>query len=134
MNTPPKRPHFEPLSPSVNEARLARQWSAISARLRQPSPRSRRWVFAAAFAAMFVAVAMAATLRSRPREERVAETAPVHADEAREEITLPDGSRVTLDPRAGWRSRASRPNGFTWSSSPAGSPWTFRASKRAPSW
>lgn len=94
MSPSSKHPLSEHLSPRVPEARLARQWGVVYAHLGKPSRVSRPWVFAVSIAALVAAVAFVAGFALR----RPHIAAPVAVTEAREVVTLPDGSRVTLDP------------------------------------
>jgi transmembrane sensor len=85
-----ERPLAEDIAPRVDQARLARQWSAVSSGL---VVRPRRWFYFAAIApAALVAIALLVLLVVRPWREPASST----ASRAPDALLLPDGSRVTL--------------------------------------
>ncbi|WP_394830129.1 FecR domain-containing protein [Pendulispora rubella] len=89
MSTSSKHPLSEELAPPVNDARLAKQWGAVSARMQAPPPRRARWMLATA-AGLAIVAGAALLVRTATRHDHVAM--------AHEELTLADGSRVTIDP------------------------------------
>jgi transmembrane sensor len=87
-----ERPLADDMTPRVDEARLARQWSAISAGV--AARPARRFFFAALVPAAVVALAVIVVLLARPWRDAAPPSVTVaHAPDA---LLLPDGSRVTL--------------------------------------
>lgn len=91
MKTDEERPLADDLNPRVDDARLARQWGAVSRSL-VVRPR-RTFYFAALAPAAFVALALLLVLVWRPWRSAGGAIATAHASDA---LVLADGSRVTL--------------------------------------
>ena len=90
MKREQERPLGDDVATRVDQARLARQWSGVSAGLAS-RPR-RRFFFAALAPAAIVALAMIAVLIARPWRSD-ASSGVARATDA---VVLPDGSRMTL--------------------------------------
>jgi transmembrane sensor len=87
-----ERPLAEDMAPRVDEARLARQWSAVAKGV--AARPARRFFFAALAPAAIVALAVVIILLARPWRDTAAP--PVTVAHAPDALLLPDGSRVTL--------------------------------------
>jgi transmembrane sensor len=95
MKTPAERPLADDLAPRLDDARLARQWSAVAKGLSDRPRRTRRSFYAFALApGALVLLALLALVVVRPWA--ATGSSPVVLARSTDALVLADGSRVTL--------------------------------------